>query len=80
MLLGALSAFPAEAQVVSLSPSTLANVPKGATDSSPYWQRLLIELSQDPSIGNTIAIGLPEGVSIADVDGDGSYEDEIALE
>ena len=80
VLLGALSAFPAEAQVVSLSPSTLANVPKGATDSSPYWQRLLIELSQDPSIGNTIAIGLPEGVSIADVDGDGSYEDEIALD
>ncbi|MEE2726397.1 MAG: hypothetical protein VX792_04940, partial [Candidatus Latescibacterota bacterium] len=80
VLLGALSAFQVEAQVVSLSPSTLANVPKGATDSSPYWQRLLIELSRDPSIGNTIEIGLPEGVSIADIDGDGSYEDEIALD
>ncbi len=80
MLLSAGANAPIEAQVISLSPSNLVNVPVGATDSNPYWQGLVIHLRQNPSVGNTIAIFLPEDVSIADIDGDGSYEDEIALD
>ena len=71
---------PIEAQVISLSPYNLVNLPRGATDSNPYWQGLVIDLRQNPSVGNTIEIFLPEDVSIADIDGDGSYEDEIALD
>ena len=79
-LLGVGASAPTEAQVISLSPYNLVNVPRGATDSNPYWQGLVIDLRQNPSVGNTIAIFLPEDVSIADIDGDGSYEDEIALD
>ena len=80
VLLSVGTSAPTEAQVISLSPSNLVNVPVGATDSNPYWRGLVIHLRQNPSVGNTIAIFLPEDVSIADIDGDGSYEDEIALD
>lgn len=55
-------------------------MPKGASTSNPYWQRLAIVLTRNPSAGNTISISLPADISIADLDGDGSVEDEIALD
>lgn len=68
------------AQSVVVSPQALSRIPKGATRANPYWQRLAIELSQNPSAGNAIRVGLPVGMGIADLDGDGAYDDEIALD
>jgi len=69
-----------EAQSVAFSPQTLSSAPKGATASNPYWQRLAITLSRNPSAGNTITLNLPSGLTIADRDGDGAYDDEVALD
>jgi hypothetical protein len=82
VLFSALVLFPqcGEAQSIAFSPQTLSSAPKGATGSNPYWQRLAITLSRNPSAGNTIKINLPSGLSIADRDGDGLYDDEVALD
>lgn len=82
VLFSALVFFPqcGEAQSIAFSPQTLSSAPKGATASNPYWQRLAITLSRNPSAGNTIKINLPSGLTIADRDGDGLYDDEIALD
>ena len=70
---------PALAQTLSLSPSGLSSIPKGATRSNPYWQNLLIELTRSPSAGNTITISLPAGVEIADTNADSNYVDEVSV-
>jgi hypothetical protein len=70
---------PALAQTISLSPPGLSSIPKGATQSNPYWQNLLIELTQNPSAGNTITISLPAGVEIADTNADSNYVDEVSV-
>ncbi len=82
VLFSALVFFPqyGEAQSIAFSPQTLSSVPKGATAANPYWQRLAIALSRNPSAGNKITINLPSGLSIADRDGDGLYDDEVALD
>lgn len=59
---------------------SLNTVPRGATTSNPYWQHLVIDLVKNPSAGNTITIPLPSGVTVADIDGDGSVTDEISLD
>ncbi|MFT5374101.1 MAG: hypothetical protein ACI906_000917 [Candidatus Latescibacterota bacterium] len=69
-----------EAQSVAFSPQALSSAPKGATASNPYWQRLAITLSRNPSAGNAITLNLPSGLTIADRDGDGAYDDEVALD
>ncbi len=82
LLFAALALMPQEvlAQSVALSPPTLSSVPKGATASNPYWQHVVITLSRNPSAGNQIVVNLPSGISIADRDGDGLYDDEVALD
>ena len=67
-------------QTISFSPAVLATVPKGATASNPFWQHLVISLSRNPSAGNSITINLPSGVTVADVNGNGSLEDEISID
>jgi len=68
------------AQTAVLSPPSLSNVPKGATSTNPFWQHLVITLSRNPSADNTITVNLPDGVSIADVDGDGQVDDEVSVD
>ena len=67
-------------QTVSFSPAALSRVPKGATASNPYWQHLVISLGNNPSAGNSIAINLPSGIFVADVNGNGSFADEISID
>ena len=67
-------------QTVSFSPAALSRVPKGATASNPYWQHLVITLAKNPSAGNSIAINLPSGIFVADVNGNGSFADEISID
>ena len=67
-------------QTVSFSPAALNRVPKGATASNPFWQHLVISLGNNPSAGNSITINLPSGISVADVNGNGNFEDEISID
>jgi hypothetical protein len=75
---GALGA-PVLAQTVALMPADLNVVPRGASTAQPYWQRLQVQLQRQPAAGDTLAVSLPDGVGIADLDGDGRYDDEISL-
>lgn len=77
VLLGSVSV--AHTQTLRQSPATLSSIPTGATQSNPWWQHLVIELTRNPSAGNSISIPLPTGLSIADTDGDGEVTDEVSL-
>ena len=70
--------------------ATLDQVPKGAyvngggddDDDNYYWQILEMEFDEVDGAGETIAITLPTGMTIADTDMDGPpavYTDEISL-
>ena len=78
--LALLAAGSVQAQSVHLSPSTLNQIPRGATDANPFWQHLAIDLTRNPSAGNSITINLPTGVTVADVNGDSSVTDDISLD
>ena len=67
-------------QSVSVSPSGLRNIPFGATEDNPFWQRLKVELKEHPSAGDTIVVRLPAEIAIADTDQDGELADEVNLE
>ncbi len=62
------------------SPAALGTIPKGATDTNHFWQRLVIDLTRIPSAGDGITINMPTGVWVADVDGDGSVAGEISVD
>ena len=78
--LALLLAQSAAAQTLVQSPALLNTIPKGATAANPYWQHLVITLSRDPVPGNAIHLSMPDGVQVADTDGDGSVEDEISID
>jgi len=80
LLLGFLLARTALAQNLAQAPALLNTIPKGATAANPYWQHVVVTLSRDPVPGNAIHLSLPEGVQVADTDGDGSVEDEITID
>lgn len=80
LLLGFLLARTALAQNLAQAPALLNTIPKGATSANPYWQHVVVTLSRDPVPGNAIHLSLPEGVQVADTDGDGSVEDEITID
>ena len=68
------------AQTAVQSPTALSTIPKGATATNPFWQHLVIDLSGNPSAGNTISIVMPPGINVADINGDGSVEDDISID
>ena len=79
LILG-LTCTPVLAQSVHLEPASLSTVPWGATSTNPYWQHLVINLSRPPSAGNTITINLPADMTVADVNGNGSVDDDISVD
>ncbi len=68
---------------ISVTPTQLpkgayVNGPGGATDDNYFWQTIHYTFSTVVANG-TITIDLPDGVHIANSDGDGSFTDEIAI-
>ena len=65
---------------IEQSPVELNDIPRGATDDNPYWQHLIITLTQDPTGGDEITLNLPSGIAIVDVDSSGSFADDVMVE
>ncbi len=80
LLLALVLAQVASAQTLVQTPALLNTIPKGATAANPYWQHLVVTLGRDPVPGNAIHLTMPEGVQVADTDGDGVIEDEITVD
>lgn len=80
LLLALFLARVVSAQTLVQEPALLNTIPRGATTANPFWQHLVVTLSRDPVPGNAILISMPEGVQIADTDGDGGVEDEITID
>ena len=74
------AACAVSAQSAAQDPAQLNVIPKGATKANQYWQHLVIDLTRNPSAGDTIAINMPTGVLVADVDGDGDVAGEISID
>ena len=74
------AACAVSAQSASQDPAQLNVIPKGATAANQYWQHLVIDLTRNPSAGDTIAINMPTGILVADVDGDGDVAGEISID
>ena len=68
------------AQSAVQDPAGLNTIPKGATATNHFWQHLVIQLTRNPSAGDVLAINMPAGVGVADVDGDGDVSDEISVD
>ncbi|MHB9029660.1 MAG: hypothetical protein ACYC9O_12905, partial [Candidatus Latescibacterota bacterium] len=67
--------------------ATPANVPKGAyvngpggaTDDNFYWQSVTLTAAAGHLAAATATVTLPEGMTIADADGDANYSEEISV-
>ena len=55
------------------------NGPGGATDDNFYWQVITLTSGAAHVATTTATITLPDGMTIADTDGDGNYSEEISV-
>ena len=66
------------AQSVQISPSELSLLPR--VSGQAYWQQLVITFDQaDAASDSAVAIELPASLSVRDVNGDGSVQDDVRL-
>lgn len=70
----------ASAQTVVLEPEVLRRIPTADIGQGRYWQQLRITLAHDDAASpEAISVDLPEGVIVADLDGDGALFDEVRV-
>ncbi|MFT5089493.1 MAG: hypothetical protein ACI8PG_003863 [Planctomycetota bacterium] len=69
-----------QAQTIQLQPSELSRVPVTRLGQDRYWQQLVVSLAADDAASETaLTIAMPAGLTVADIDEDGTYDDEIRV-
>jgi len=80
ILLGFFTAMAPMAQTVQLEPSELSRVPVTGLGQDRYWQQLVVLLAADDAASDeALAIAMPAGFVLADLDEDGAFDDEIRV-